>query len=291
MRPAVLVLLAALALVSGCGDGLHLSFLDPQGPVAAQQRTHFFIILGLMMVVVVPVWLLAPWLAWRYRYGKHRDYEPNWSFAWGWEILLWGAPALITAVLAVLLWQNTLRLDPYRPLPMAGEPVEVQAIGFDWKWVFIYPDLGIASVDELAFPTDRPLALEITSATVMQAFFIPALGSQIYAMNGMTTHLHLAADTPGRFRGRNTQYNGRQFDEQRFEAVAMTESDFAAWIEAAQRSDLELDEATWSRLAIPGTATEAARRLGGAPLPLVFGDVTPGLFDRVAQPAHGGASR
>ena len=120
-------------------------------------------------------------------------------------------PAVIAAMLAVFLWRNTTALDPYEPLSLPGEPLRVQAIAFDWKWLFIYPDLGIATVDELAFPADRQLALDLTSETVMQALFVPALGGQIYAMGGMVTHLHLAADGPGRFRGRNTQYNGEQF--------------------------------------------------------------------------------
>ncbi len=230
-RAALAVGFATLALAAGC-DGPHITFLDPQGPVAAQQRTHFLIILGLMMVVVLPVLVLTPWLAWRYRYGKHNDYEPRWSFSWGWEIALWGIPTVIAAILAVFLWRNTTTLDPYEPLSLPGEPLRVQAIAFDWKWLFIYPDLGIATVDELAFPADRQLALDLTSETVMQALFVPALGGQIYAMGGMVTRLHLAADGPGTYRGRNTQYNGEQFDEQRFEAVALTEAGFRDWVAA-----------------------------------------------------------
>ncbi len=130
-----------------------------------------------MMIIVVPVIVLTPWLGWRYRYGKHHDYKSEWHFAWRWEVALWGIPLAIVTVLAVFLWRNTLALDPYEPLSLPGKPLRVQAIGFDWKWLFVYPDLGIASVDELAFPADRQIAIEPTSETVMQSLFVPALGN------------------------------------------------------------------------------------------------------------------
>ena len=272
----------------GC-DGVHITFLDPQGPVAAQQRTHFLIILGLMLVVVLPVLVLTPWLAWRYRYGKHQEYKPEWNFAWTWEIVLWSIPAVIVTVLAVFLWRNTLALDPYRPLDLPGEPLRVQAVATDWKWLFIYPDLGIASVDELVFPAERQIALHLTSDTVMQAFFIPALGSQIYAMGGMVTRLHLAADAPGRFRGRNTQYNGLGFHTQRFEAVALGEGDFAAWL-AEARAAAPLDAEAYAVLARAGTAGAAAEALGRA-LPLRFGAVHEGLFARIVSETAEGAGQ
>ena len=177
--------------------------------MAAQQRLHFLLILGLTLIVVLPVLVLTPWLVWRYRYGRSAMYQPEWNFGWRWEIALWGVPTVIAGILAVLLWQNTLALDPYDPVPVREEALHVQAIGFDWKWLFVYPELGIATVDELAFPASRALRLDLTSETVMQSLFIPALGSQIYAMNGMVTHLDLAAYGPGRFRGGNTQYNGK----------------------------------------------------------------------------------
>ena len=285
MVPAMRIMaLASMVVLAGCG-GSHITFLDPQGPVAAQQRTHFLIIVGLMMVIVVPVLVLTPWLAWRYRYGSHHDYRPRWRFSWAWEIPLWGAPAAIVLILAVFLWRNTTTLDPYDTLPIPGQPLRVQVIGFDWKWLFVYPELGVASVDELAFPAGRQLALDLTSETVMQSFFIPALGSQVYAMAGMTTHLHLAADAPGRFRGLNTQYNGMHFDEQRFDAVALTPRDFAAWVAKARTEGLALDAAAYGVLARRGTARRTAETLG-ATLPLRFGAVSDGLFDHAVGHRH-----
>lgn len=271
----------ALALLAG-GAGPTLTFLDPQGPVAAQQRWHFFWILGLMMVVVLPVLILTPWLARRYRYGRHHDYEPRWRFAWGWEITLWGVPTMIAAVLAVLLWRSTTALDPYEPLDIAVEPLRVQAIGYDWKWLFVYPDLGVATVNRLVFPAGRPLALELTSETVMQALWIPALGGQIYAMDGMVTRLHLAADGPGRFRGLNTQYNGLDFPRQRFEAVAMTDAGFAGWLRETRDAGVALDAEAYDALARRGTPEELAEALGAGRAPLRFASVPAGLFERAA---------
>ena len=199
--------------------------------------------------------------------------------------MLWGPPAVIVVVLSVFLWHNTIDLDPYEPLPLPGEPLRVQAIGFDWKWLFVYPDLGIASVDELAFPADRQLAIELTSETVMQAFFIPSLGSQIYAMGGMVTRLHLAADGPGRFLGQNTQYNGTYFHRQQFQAVAMSDADFADWVKEARGSDALGGEA-YAALERRNTASEAADALGLS-LPLRFGNVSPRLFHEVVSEEPG----
>lgn len=280
-RAASAVAVAALVALPGC-DGIHITFLDPQGPVAAQQRTHFLIILGMMAIIVLPVLVLTPWLAFRYRYGKHNAYKPDWNFSWKWEVLLWGTPAVIVVVLGVFLWRNTIALDPYKPLLTSGPPIRVQAIGYDWKWLFIYPDLGIATVDELAFPVGGQLALDLTSQTVMQAFFVPALGSQIYAMSGMVTHLHLAADAPGRFRGRNTQYNGMDFAQQRFEAVAMRADDFDAWVQKVREAG-PLDSRARAILAAQNTAQEAAQNLG-VTMPLRFGSVPPDMFVQTSQP-------
>ncbi|MGZ9811607.1 cytochrome ubiquinol oxidase subunit II [Pseudoroseicyclus sp. H15] len=276
------LMLAALLPLAGCG-AVHISFLDPQGPVAAQQRGHFLLIIGVMMIIVLPVLVLTPWLAWRYAYGKHNDYRPDWHFNWGWELALWGVPFVIAGVLGVFLWQNTTTLDPYDELAMPGEPLQVQAIGYDWKWLFVYPELGIASIGELAFPADRQLAIELTSATVMQSFSIPALGSQIYAMGGMVTRLHLAADEPGRFLGRNTQYNGTDFSDQRFEAVAMSSEDFAAWVAEAQAAPPLSPEAQ-ALVADRSAPGDLAESLGRS-LPLTFSQASPDMFSTIVHEA------
>ncbi|WP_282026240.1 cytochrome ubiquinol oxidase subunit II [Limimaricola cinnabarinus] len=269
--------LTAFLLLSGCGVD---TFLDPQGPVAAQQRTHFWLVTALMALVVLPVLTLTPWLIWRYRDRGGADYEPRWAFSRAWEVALWSGPALVVTVLAALLWINTTRLDPYAPLVSDADPLRVQAVGYDWKWLFLYPDLGIASVDLLAFPAARPLEIELTSATVMQSFFVPALGSQIYAMGGMSTWLHLEADAPGRFGGENSQYNGKGFHMQKFEAVAMDDEAFEAWARHAATAPA-LDAAALEALGREGVASDLARALDRQGNEILFGGVPDDLFARV----------
>lgn len=272
-----LLVLGAIVLLPGCGIE---SFLDPQGPVAAQQRTHFWLVAALMVLVVLPVLTLTPWLIWRYRDHGGADYEPRWAFSRGWEVVLWGGPALVVTVLAALLWINTTRLDPYAPIVSEVDPLRVQAVGYDWKWLFLYPDLGIASVNLLAFPAGRPLEIELTSATVMQSFFVPALGSQVYAMGGMSTWLHLEADAPGRFKGENSQYNGKGFHMQKFEAVAMTEAAFRDWARDAATAPA-LDAAALDALGREGVASDLARALDRQGDEILFGGLPAELFARV----------
>ncbi|MGH8403779.1 MAG: ubiquinol oxidase subunit II, partial [Gammaproteobacteria bacterium] len=202
-------LFTTLLTISGCSTATHLSFLDPQGPIAAAQRWHFYWVLGIMaMLVAGPIFLLLPFFAWRYRYGnKSARYTPKWKFSRLLEIMSWSGPIVIVAVLAFFVWRDSHKLDPYNPLVSNHAPLHVQVIGYDWKWLFIYPDQGIASIGMLALPVGRPVAMHLTSATVMQSFFIPALGSQIYAMGGMVTQLNLQATKPGRSLGENTMYN------------------------------------------------------------------------------------
>ena len=178
--------LAAALLMSGCAAA-GLSFLDPQGPMASAQLAHLLKMSAITLVVVLPVLVLVPLLAWRYRYkNKRARYAPEWEYSGPLELAMWGVPAVIVVLLGTQLWRNTIALDPYAPLGLS-RPVVVQVVGLDWKWLFIYPELGIASVGELAVPAGTPLALRLTSDTVMQSFIVSALGSQIYAMPGMTT--------------------------------------------------------------------------------------------------------
>ena len=273
-------------VLSGCGSE-NLSFLDPEGPVAAAQREHFLQIIALVMIVVLPVLILTPLIAWRYRRTNAASrYTPNWTFSRPLEFVIWGVPIAIVTILGVLLWRNTQALDPYLPLPMDKPPLRVQVVGFDWKWLFIYPNEGIATVGELAFPADRPLALELTTDTVMQSFFIPALGSQIYAMAGMVTRLHLAARDPGLFKGENSQFNGTGFHKQKFTAVAMPPGDFTQWVGTVRSNGIALDEATYRVLVRRSTPEKAHEVLGTPAMPqnlLYFTNVTPGLFATIVE--------
>lgn len=254
---------AAWLLLSSCSSR-HLSFLDPQGPVADMQRLHFLEVLGLLAIfVALPVFLVTPWFAWRYRYGgRSSRYTPKWESHRLLNIACWAGPVVIVALLGALLWGSTHALDPYRPLASGQPALRVQVIGYDWKWLFIYPDEGIASIGELAFPAGRPLAMQLTSATVMQSLLIPALGSQIYAMGGMVTQLHLEAARPGRFMGENTMYNGSGFSQQKFTAVAMTPGEFAAWVRKVRASGVSMNAATLNTISERTTRAQLIAAMG-----------------------------
>lgn len=259
------VMAAAWLLVSSCSRSPHLSFLDPQGPVADLQRLHFLEVLGLLAIfVALPIFLVTPWFVWRYRYGASRRYAPKWDFYGPLDIACWAGPMVIVALLGALLWRSTHTLDPYKPLASNQPALRVQVIGYDWKWLFIYPDEGIASIGELAFPAGRPVAMQLTSATVMQSLLIPALGSQIYAMGGMVTQLHLEAAKPGRFMGENTMYNGSGFSREKFTAIAMTPGQFEAWVRKVRARGVPMDTAILNAISKRTTRAQLIEAVGNA---------------------------
>jgi cytochrome o ubiquinol oxidase subunit 2 len=278
---------AAWPLLSSCRSSSHLSFLDPQGPVADIQRLHFLEMLGLLGIfVALPVFLVTPWFAWRYRYGASPRHEPKWRFYTPLDIACWAGPMVIVALLGALVWGSTHALDPYKPLSSTQPALRVQVIGYDWKWLFIYPDDGVASIGELAMPVGRPVAMQLTSATVMQSLQIPALGSQIYAMGGMVTQLHLEASEAGRFMGENTMYNGDGFHQQKFTAVAMTPDEFQAWVRKVRASGVPLDGATLSAISKPTTRAQLIAAVGNANSSdgnLYFNGATAALFSAVVK--------
>lgn len=238
------------------------------GSVAATERALMVDASVLMLIVVVPVIVLTLAFAWRYRASSTRAVRrPDWDRSPIIEWVVWGLPAVLVAVLAVMVWQSTHRLDPYKPLP-GGPATEVQAVALNWKWLFIYPDQRVATVNDLVFPVDRPLSLRLTSDVAMNSFMIPALGGQIYAMSGMETRLNLRADAPGRFEGRNMQFTGADFPEQTFEARAVTRDDFDAWIADVRKHGTVLDTESYTTL-LQAQATS----------PIVhFSSTTPGFF-------------
>ncbi|OLO07597.1 hypothetical protein BTW08_12635 [Salinicola sp. MH3R3-1] len=252
-------------LLTGCSQ-TPISFLDPQGPVATAQRHQFGLIIALTSIVVLPVLILTPWIVIRYRYGAQSAYRPRWGFSKLADIAIWGIPFLVVVVLATVAWRSTLALDPYRPIQgdQKTEPLRVQVVGFDWKWLFIYPDQGIATVNELVVPAHRPLALELTSASVMQGFFIPALGSQIDVMNRMVTQLHLEADHIGEFPGKNMQYNGKGFSHQRFVTRVVDEQTFHNFVAHTGDDGMTLDARMFDRLMAQNTGRTLAQSLARA---------------------------
>jgi cytochrome o ubiquinol oxidase subunit 2 len=241
----------ALAL-SGCGLA-QSPVLDPKGPITLLERDLLFDAFGLMLIVVIPVFLMAFIFVWFYRpVSKHDVYKPDWGYSVWMDSLVWLVPAALVLAIGTMVWESTHKLDPYKPIEAEQPPLEVQVVAQDWKWLFLYPEQGIAVVNELAFPSGRPLSLKITSDTVMNSFLIPALGGQIYAMAGMESRLHLLADEPGTFRGRNMQYSGTGFANQFFDAHAMSEQDFEAWVAKAGQASEQLDAAAYEELAKPG---------------------------------------
>lgn len=272
-----------LGLLVGCSAGQR-SFLDPAGPIAEAQNGHFWLVIGLTLIVIIPAIILTPWVAWRYRHGHdRRAYQPKWAFSLLLEFIIWGVPVIIVAVLAYWLWGATHQLDPYRPIASQNGETRIQVVGYDWKWLFIYPDLGIASVGVMAFPADRPVSLELTTADNMQSFFVPALAGQIYAMPGMVTKLHLAARAPGRFLGENTQYTGRGFYEQKFVAAAMAPAEFTAFVAEARQKGLSFDERVRRRLDERTTKKELTARLGITVMPMPL-PATPNSYKSPVYP-------
>ncbi|MPZ34154.1 MAG: ubiquinol oxidase subunit II [Rhodospirillales bacterium] len=274
-----LIALGATLLTGGC-DLRYSAVLDPKGPIALAERDLLFDAFFVMLIVVVPVIILVLWFAWRYRAtNTTATYAPTWSYSARVDAVVWLIPALIVIALGVLLWRSTYKLDPYRALVSSSRPLEVQVVAQDWKWLFIYPEQGVAVVNQLAFPAGRPLSLKITSDTVMNSFYVPQLAGQIYAMAGMQTRLQILADQPGKFVGRNSQYSGAGFPDQYFEVIATTPTDFDAWVAKARQATVRLDAQTYPAL--------AAKSRGHAIT--YYSAVEPGLYDSiVAKYTHGG---
>lgn len=278
-------------LVSGCTMEWP-SFMDPQGPIAADQKWHLIKVTAISLIVVLPVIVLVPILLWRFRYSnKKARYTPDWEFSRSLEFVTWGVPFAIVAVVSFHLWQSTRALDPYKPIESAKPALQVQVVGMDWKWLFIYPELGIASMGEMAFPVDRPVSMVLTSDTVMQSFLISSLAGQIYVMPGMTTRLQLQASQPGVFEGENTQFNGMGFHNQKFSALGMEPDQFSSWVTNVRSKGIALDTATYRVLGERSSVTEARTALNanGAPAgSIYFSRVQPGQFDQIVHRYHSG---
>jgi cytochrome o ubiquinol oxidase subunit 2 len=258
----------AAVFLSGC----NMEVLTPKGDIGAQEKSLILIALGLMAVVAIPVIAMTLWFAWRYRASnKQATYAPNWSHSTKIEVVVWTIPAIIIAILAVITWRSSHALDPYKPLESDAKPVTIQVVALDWKWLFVYPEYGVASVNEIAFPTDRPVNFQITSDSVMNAFFIPQLGSQIYAMAGMETKLHLIAREPGTYAGLSSNFSGPGFSDMNFKAIATSEDGFKDWLAHAKATQVALNDDTYKVLAAPSEKTPVS----------YYGSVTPGLFSHV----------
>jgi cytochrome o ubiquinol oxidase subunit 2 len=233
---AVLSLSTIAAVLTGCGGDMVL--LNSKGPVAQGQSDLMMTAIYLMLLVVIPSILMALWFGWKYRSSnKDADYKPTWAHSTAIEIVVWGVPVIIIGILAWLTWWGSHKYDPYRPIDSDKAPLTVQVIAEQFKWIFIYPEQEIATVNEIRFPEKTPVNLRLTSNFTMNSFFIPALSGQIYTMAGMQTHLHLLANetSPAEgYRGFSSNYSGYGFSQMRFRAHSVTEAQFADWVAAVK---------------------------------------------------------
>ncbi len=250
--------------------------LDPHGPIAAAERTILLNATVIMLAVIVPVIVLTLAFAWWFRAGnKWARRLPDWEYSGPIEVTVWAIPMLVILFLGGIAWVGSHDLDPRQPIeaPTAAAPIDVQVVSLDWKWLFIYPDLGVASVNRLVVPAGAPLRLHLTSASVMNSFFVPQLGTQIYTMGGMTTQLNLQADRPGTYPGLSAQFSGDGFSDMRFDTVAVPPAEFAQWLASTRAGTQSLDAAAYARLAKPGTL----------PAPVSYAQVAPQLFEAIVQ--------
>lgn len=243
--------------------------INPSGDIAQQQSRLIITAVALMLLIVVPVIVLTLVFAWRYRYGnKTATYTPNWDHSTRLEWVIWGAPLVIIIVLGSITWISTHELDPYRPLDRIDasrqldedvKPLVVEVVALDWKWLFVYPELGIATVNELAAPVDRPIEFKITSSTVMNSFYIPALAGQIYAMPGMQTKLHAVINAAGTYDGFSANYSGGGFSHMRFKFIALSSDAFTDWVVSTKNSGEQLGRSEYLTLEKP-SEKEPVRR-------------------------------
>ncbi|NYH98367.1 ubiquinol oxidase subunit II [Cupriavidus plantarum] len=240
-----------LLLLAGC----NLTLMDPKGQVGVDIKGIILIATWLMLLVVVPVIILTIVFAWKYRASNtSATYDPDWSHSTKIEVVVWLIPCLIIIALGIITWRSSHELDPYKPLESNVKPITVEAVAMNWKWLFIYPELKIATINQLALPVNTPVNFKITSDSIMNSFFIPALGSQVYAMAGMETKLHLIANEAGTFDGMSANYSGGGFSGMKFKALAMSNYDFDAWVAKVRASSEQLGAEGYKALAKPSEA-------------------------------------
>lgn len=273
------LLIPLLALLAGCSGAV----LDPAGDVALQQRNLIYISTALMLLIIVPVMILTVVFAWRYRKGnKDATYDPHFDHSTTLELIIWSAPLLIIIALGALTWSSTHLLDPFRPLNRISatklekpnqRPLLVQVVSLDWKWLFIYPELGIATVNELALPVDREVRFDMTSSNMMNTFYAPTLAGMVYTMPGMRSTLHAVLNRPGQYEGMSANYSGAGFSYMRFKLLGLDEGAFGNWVAQVKGRGNALDTANYLKLEKPSEKVPAMH----------FASVQPALFQRVYE--------
>ena len=272
--------LAAAPLALG---GCDMIVMNPAGDVARQQADLILWSTGLMLLIIVPVMVLTAVFAWRYRAtNEEAEYKPDWDHSTGLELIIWSAPLMIIIALGALTWVATHTLDPYRPIgriaagrpvPATQRPLEVQVVSLDWKWLFIYPEQGVASVNELVLPVDRQVRFRLSSSSVMNTFYVPAMAGMIYTMPGMETKLHAVLNKPGDFEGMSAHYSGAGFSKMKFRTHAVDQAGFDRWIARARTAPGRLDAATYLKLEQPSEDVK----------PMLFAGIEQGIFGRIVN--------
>ena len=261
-------------LLGGC----NWTLLNPVGQVGIEERNLIITATLLMLLVVVPVIAMTFIFAWKYRASnKDATYAPKWSHSTKIEVVIWTVPILIILALGVLTYKSTHALDPYRPLESDVKPLTIEVVAMDWKWLFIYPEQGIATVNKIVFPANTPINFRITSDTVMNSFFIPGLGGQIYAMAGMTTKLHLIANHNAELDGISANYSGAGFTGMKFKAIATSQAEFDAWVNEVKASPKQLDQAEYAALSKPSQNNPVA----------LYSSYAPNLFQTIIDKYEG----
>jgi cytochrome o ubiquinol oxidase subunit 2 len=236
----------ALTILYGC----NLPILYPKGIIALQERNLIFTAIGLMLIVVIPVFVMTFLFAFKYRESnKNAIYDPNFTHSTKLELIWWGVPIIIIAILGTITWKTTHDLDPYKPLDSQVTPEEVQVISLDWKWLFIYPQKGIATVNFLEIPVDTPINFKVTADSPMNSIWIPQLSGQIYAMTGMQTKLHIMANSQGIYDGRAASFTGDGFSGMHFKVKVVDKKTYDAWIEEVKQSPNTLTGPVYNQLA------------------------------------------
>ena len=259
---------AAALLVGACNRGI----MDPVGPVGAAEKQILINSTAIMLAIVIPTIVATIAFAWWFRRGNTKaTYRPDWEYSGAIEMVVWSIPALTIILLGGIAWIGSHDLEPSKPLPAASAPLQVEVVSLDWKWLFIYPDQGVATVNQLIVPAGTPVSFRLTSATVWNSFFVPQMGTMIYTMPGMATRLNLQADRQGVYDGLSSHFSGDGFPGMTFKVHAVPPEQFAAWAQGARGNGRALDGKNYADLAKPSSYVK----------PITYGAVAPGLFDAI----------
>ena len=263
-------LLGLILLTSACNRGV----LDPVGPVAAQEKQLLINSTAIMLAIIIPTMVATVAFAWWFRRGNTKaTYRPDWEYSGAVEMVVWGIPILTIMLLGGITWIASHQLEPSKPLASPNKPINVQVVSLDWKWLFIYPDQGVATVNQLVVPAGTPVSFQLTSATVWNVFWVPQMGTMIYTMPRMTTRLNLQADRQGVFNGLSGHFSGDGFPGMQFKVHSVPAQQFAAWAQSSRGGGQVLDGNTYTELAKPSSYVK----------PMTFGTVAPGMFGAIVS--------